>query len=163
MKRLSILGWAFLFTLLLGACKKNSDKNCIYSSPPSNVAPAGEVAAVQAYLTSNTITATQHSSGLFYSINPGAGSGNTPGQCNLVSVRYTGRLTNGSVFDQATSPVSFYLYELIAGWRIGIPMIKAGQSMKLYIPPSLGYGSQQAGSVPPNSILVFDIELVNVG
>jgi FKBP-type peptidyl-prolyl cis-trans isomerase FkpA len=162
MKYLYIVITALLFTFITGACKKDNGADCVFSSPPTIVAPATETAAVQAYLTANSITATQHSSGMFYTILPAAGTGNNPGQCSQISVRYTGRLTNGSIFDQATTSVSFYLYELINGWRIALPLIKAGQTIKLYIPPSLGYGSQQAGSVPPNSILVFDVELVNV-
>jgi FKBP-type peptidyl-prolyl cis-trans isomerase FkpA len=162
MKQLNIFGLVLILFTINGACKKNSSDDCGGIAVPSVAVPAAETTALQAYLAANSITATAYG-GLYYSINAGAsGSGNSPAQCSRISVRYTGRLTSGSVFDQATSPVSFYLYELIVGWRLGLPLIKSGQTIKLYIPPSLGYGGQQAGNVPPNSILVFDVELVSV-
>lgn len=162
MKQLYII--AALFTLLVfsGSCKKNELPPCSISSPPSVVAPASEIAAVENYITSNGLTATQHSSGLFYNITSGTASGNKPGQCSAVSIIYRGRLTNGNVFDEATAPVTFYLYDLIVGWRIGMPLITAGQSIRLYVPPTLGYGSQQVGSIPANSILIFDISLQSI-
>lgn len=141
-------------------CVKGDDNECM-ASAVTTTAPPAEIADVQNYLSSNGITATQHSSGFFYTTT-GAASGSVPSQCSQISVRYTGRLTNGTTFDQAATPVTFYLYELIAGWRIGLPLISAGQTIRLYLPPSLGYGNQQAGTVPPNSILIFDVELVSV-
>jgi FKBP-type peptidyl-prolyl cis-trans isomerase FkpA len=152
---------AILLVALFGACRKNSEVTIDCNLAPNVVAPAGEIAAVQAYLNSNSITATQHSSGLFYQIvTPGTGA--NPNQCSGVSVTYVGRLTTGATFDQATTPVSFPLSGLINAWRIGLPLIKAGGSMKLFVPPTLGYGSQSAGSIPANSILVFDIALTSV-
>ena len=159
-KLLCILALPFV----LAACLKSENKsNCSLSTA---VAPASEVAALQAYLTTNAITATPHSSGLFYSIaNPGAGT--TPTGCSAVTVKYIGRLTNGTAFDSSyksyPSGITFALNNLIAGWQIGIPLIRKGGSITLYIPPSLGYGSAGSGAaVPPNSNLVFNIDLVNV-
>jgi FKBP-type peptidyl-prolyl cis-trans isomerase FkpA len=83
-------------------------------------------------------------------------------------VKYKGQLTNGNVFDQTTTPVSFNLGSLIEAWKKGIPMIKPGGKIKLYCPPSLAYGSQvirdNAGNtvIPANSILIFEVELTNV-
>jgi len=125
------------------------------------VAPSSEIQAVQSYLTSNSIVATQHCSGLFYTID-NAGTGKAPGACSGITITYQGKLTNGTVFDQQTSPVSFSLSGLISGWKNGVPQIKEGGRIHLYIPPSLGYGSQQTGTIPPNSILIFDITLVAV-
>ena len=151
-----------LITISLTSCLKDKTSDCT-ASLGNPQASATEIANVQAYLTSQNITnATQHSSGVFYIIT-NAGTGANPGQCNSVSVKYVGKLTNGSVFDQSTTPVQFNLYSLITGWRIGIPLIKSGGSIRLFIPPSLGYGSSQAGSIPANSILVFDIDLTAVG
>jgi FKBP-type peptidyl-prolyl cis-trans isomerase FkpA len=153
---------AILFLVVLAGCKKDEEVAVDCNALPSVTVPAGEITALQAYLTANGITATQHSSGLFYTIvTPGTGTV-TPNQCSGVSVTYTGRLTTGATFDQATTAVSFTLSGLITAWRIGIPLIKAGGAIKLYVPPSLGYGSQAVGSIPANSILVFDIGLVNV-
>ncbi|HEX7847130.1 MAG TPA: FKBP-type peptidyl-prolyl cis-trans isomerase, partial [Chitinophagaceae bacterium] len=111
---------------------------------------------------------TQDCSGMFYDItNPGTGP--QPGACTGVKVKYTGRLTNGNVFDQeTTNGISIGLDQVIRAWRIGIPLLKVGGTATLYIPPSLGYGSQdlrdQSGAVviPGNSILIFTVELTAV-
>lgn len=164
MKRLLFIYLVLILTAITGlatSCLKDNTDAC-QASAVSAAAPASEIADVQNYLSSNGITATQHSSGFFY-VTSGTATGSAPGQCSRISVRYTGRLTSGVIFDQASTAVNFFLYELIAGWRIGLPLINAGQSIRLYLPPSLGYGNRTAGSVPPNSILIFDIELVAVG
>ena len=124
-------------------------------------APASEVTQLEAYLASATITATKHCSGMYYTINA-AGSGATPTICSTVSVKYKGQLTNGTIFDQSSTPVSFNLGGLIEAWKKGIPMIKPGGKVTLYCPPSLAYGSQAVGTIPANSILVFEVELVGV-
>jgi FKBP-type peptidyl-prolyl cis-trans isomerase FkpA len=89
--------------------------------------------------------------------------------CSFITVKYVGRLTNGSIFDQTQGADTFssYLGNLIRGWVNAVPYIKTGGKIRLFIPPSLGYGSanQTSGGVvtiPGNSILIFDIELVNV-
>ena len=148
----------FALVLILGSCIKKT--KCSYR-PCDFVAPSSEIQAVQNYLTTNTITATQHCSGLFYTIdNPGTGK--TPDACSSVAVTYTGKLTNGNVFDQQNSPISILLTDVIPGWTNGVPLLKEGGRIHLYIPPSLGYGNQQAGTIPPNSILIFDVTLVAV-
>jgi len=152
----------FLLTIVLGllfySCKKSG---CDYDSC-AYTAPSAEIQAVQTYLNNNSITGTtQHCSGLFYKIE-NSGTGNNPGACSNVTVKYKGMLTNGTVFDQATTPVSFNLGMLITGWRNGLPLIKEGGKIILYTPPSLGYGSQANGSIPANSILIFEVELIVV-
>ena len=123
-------------------------------------APASEITQLEAYLASASITATKHCSGMYYTIDA-AGSGSTATICSTVSVKYKGQLTNGTVFDQSATPVSFQLGGLIEAWKKGIPLIKPGGKIKLYCPPSLAYGSQpvrdNAGNtvIPANSILVF--------
>ena len=97
--------------------------------------------------------------GFYYKIvTPGTGA--TPVATSRVSVLYAGKLTDGTVFDQSgPTSVTFTLNQLILGWQYGLPLIKAGGRILLYLPPQLGYGSQGAGSIPPNSNLVFDITL----
>ncbi len=77
---------------------------------------------------------------------------------------YTGKLVNGTVFDQtpAGANATLVLGQLIVGWQKGLPLIGTGGKITLYIPPSLGYGSSAVGSVPANSILIFDIELAGI-
>ena len=139
---------------VFASCSKDEIPDC---SPVNITAPAAEVQAVQDYLTTAGITATEDARGFFYTITaPGVGS--KPTVCNAVTVNYTGKLTNGTTFDSANG-VSFNLSQLIVGWQEGIPLIAKGGSIILYLPPSLGYGSAAVGSIPANSILVFTIDL----
>lgn len=154
---------ALAVVVFFSGCIKNSSSNntCTYDAC-SFVAPASEIASVQSYLTSNNITATQHCSGLFYAVDQ-AGTGVGPTACNTVVINYEGRLTNGTVFDKTTTtPATFNLSQLITAFKNGIPLIKAGGKIRLYVPPSLGYGSSSAGSIPPNSILIFSVDLLSV-
>ena len=146
--------------ILLSSCSKQNDDICTYDACAVG-APASEVTQLEAYLASATITATKHCSGMYYTIDA-AGSGATATICSTVSVKYKGQLTNGTVFDQATAPVSFQLGGLIEAWKKGIPLIKPGGKIKLYCPPSLAYGNQAVGTIPANSILIFEVELAGV-
>jgi FKBP-type peptidyl-prolyl cis-trans isomerase FkpA len=146
--------------VLFLSCSKHVDP-CKYDAC-AIAAPASEIAQVEAYLSSASITtATKHCSGMYYIIDA-AGSGATANICNTVAVKYKGQLTNGTVFDQSTSAVGFQLNGLIEAWKKGIPLIKPGGKIRLYCPPSLAYGNQAVGTIPANSILIFEIELTNV-
>lgn len=84
-----------------------------------------------------------------------------------VTVNYIGTLTDGIKFDSSydrNQPFTFNLGagEVIQGWDQGVVGMKVGGKRKLTIPPSLGYGSQTVGSIPPNSTLIFEVELLNV-
>lgn len=165
-----IIGISFLALIFLG-CKKTGTSNepdCTYDACALK-APASEIQMVQNYLTANNITATQHCSGLFYAIDT-EGTGLTPNVCSFIIASYVGKLTNGNIFDQ--SPQGQYLeielWKLIKGWINGLPFIKAGGKIRLYIPPSLGYGAadrkDQNGTVviPGNSVIIFEVNLVAV-
>lgn len=150
-------------SLCFFSCFKK-DTGCSYQNDTS-VAPSTETQAVKHYLDSIGIAATLHSGGFYYNV-VSWGSGPQPGVCSSVTVSYVGKLINGFVFDQQTDAL-FTLGGLIPGWKQGLPLISKGGEIKLYIPPSLGYGpeSQYANGVvviPANSILIFDINLVNV-
>lgn len=103
------------------------------------------------------------SRGFYYKIIT-EGQGNNPTATSRVTVFYKGTLTNGSIFDQTgANPISLGLNQVILGWQYGVPLIKPGGKIILYLPPSLGYGSQAAGSIPPNSVLIFEVQLVSIG
>ncbi len=142
--------------LLLTQCKKDT---CDLADS-TKVATAAEIADIKAYLTTNGLTATEHGSGIHYQIQT-AGNNSKPNLCSDVSVKYSGMLLNGTVFDQSTSTVTFPLKNLIVGWQLGIPLVGKGGKIKLFIPASLAYGSITQPKIPANSHLIFDIELVS--
>lgn len=154
---LSSVSISFLLIIMFTGCAKKDDTQSCNFDPCGYVVPATEIQQVQSYLASqNNTTAIKHCSGMFYEIIT-PGTGKTPTVCNSVNVTYTGTQTNGATFDSRTT--TFGLSGVIAGWQIGIPLIKEGGHIRLYIPPSLGYGNQQAGTIPPNSVLIFDVTL----
>jgi FKBP-type peptidyl-prolyl cis-trans isomerase FkpA len=135
---------------------------CIKDTGCQNKSVDSERAAIQAYAASNGITATAHSSGIYYQIvSPGGGP--APTISSKIFVTYTGKLLDGTQFDAGTTPAGgWVLSGLIAGWQTGLPLIQKGGVIKLIIPSSLGYGCQGAGTIPGNSILFFDITLNDV-
>ena len=78
-----------------------------------------------------------------------------------MTVNYKGYLLNKNVFDQSTKPVQFPLSNLIEGWKICIPLLQKGGKGTFFIPSQLGYGPSGTGSIPGNSVLVFEIELLD--
>jgi FKBP-type peptidyl-prolyl cis-trans isomerase FkpA len=94
----------------------------------------------------------------------GTGAEAQPG--DLVSVNYTGKLDNGTVFDTSVgrAPFQFTLGagQVIPGWDQGVAGMKVGGKRVLIIPPSLAYGSQSMGPIPANSTLTFEVELLGV-
>jgi FKBP-type peptidyl-prolyl cis-trans isomerase FkpA len=149
---------ALLIITTFAGCSKENE--CQYDECAVK-ATATEVQDLKSYLQSNNIVATEHCSGIFYTIQQ-QGTGTRPTACSAVSVNYKGSLTNGNVFDQTQpgSPASFDLGGLITGFKNGLIQIKTGGKVTIYIPPSLGYGSRAVGSIPANSILIFEVELL---
>jgi FKBP-type peptidyl-prolyl cis-trans isomerase len=105
------------------------------------------------------------SSGLQYEVIT-EGSGRKPAAEDLVQVHYEGRLVDGTVFDssiQRGSPAEFQLNQVIAGWTEGLQLMNTGSKFKFFIPSELGYGQSGAGaSIPPNSTLIFEVELLDI-
>jgi len=95
------------------------------------------------------------------------GTGVQPKPTDSVTVHYVGTLTNGKEFDSSVKqgrPATFVLNQVIPGWTEGVQLMKEGGKYRFFIPSELGYGPQ--GSPPviePNSVLVFEVELLNVG
>ena len=97
------------------------------------------------------------------------GQGSEAKEYNKITVNYTGKLEDGSIFDSSLKkgrdPLTFTLGvgSVIKGWDLGVKGMKVGGKRKLTIPPELGYGDQGAGNViPPGATLVFEIELLSV-
>ena len=93
------------------------------------------------------------------------GSGKHPAATDRVKCHYEGRLIDGTVFDSSVErgePITFGLSQVIAGWTEGLQLMPVGSKFKLYIPQELGYGSRNAGSIPPYSTLIFEVELLGI-
>ena len=117
---------------------------------------------IEEYLTENGLTAEVTPSGLYYVITS-LGSGNFPIETSDVMVRYVGKFTDNQVFDQSDEMgITFNLQQVIPGWTEGISLFKEGGEGILILPSKLAYGPNGNSSIPPNSVLVFDVELLNI-
>ena len=155
---------AILSVMLFGSCAKGA--KCGYGTISFTVADS-ELVAVKKYVDSIGINATKDPRGFYYVIEVG-GDNVKPGLCDNTSFTYQGKLTNGTVFDESSTPVTYQLGQLILGWQWGLPLIGQGGKIRLFLPPSLGYGNvdrtDNQGNVviPKNSILDFDVSLTAV-
>ncbi|WP_193073724.1 FKBP-type peptidyl-prolyl cis-trans isomerase [Pseudomonas sp. FME51] len=103
-------------------------------------------------------------SGLQYEV-VNAGTGATPTASSTVRTHYEGTLISGEVFDSSYKrgqPAEFPVGGVIAGWTEALQLMQEGAKWRLYIPSNLAYGERAAGSIPPHSTLIFDIELIAV-
>lgn len=106
----------------------------------------------------------QTASGLQYMVLK-EGTGAKPGPTDEVTVKYTGKLINGTVFDstEGRDPATFPLDKVIPGWTEGLQLMSEGAKYRFFIPSELAYGSKGAGNdILPNSTLIFDVELIKV-
>lgn len=133
---------------------------CLSCSPETQAEQDRET--ILNYIEDNNLNAEAHQSGMFYVIEQ-PGSEERPSLASRVKVRYRGELTNGEVFDQTegNNTIEFPLGSVIPGWQIGIPLFGRGGNGKLLIPSALGYGPRGVGTIPPNSVLIFDVEVVD--
>ena len=121
-----------------------------------------DAAIIEKFISDNGLNATYSGSGLYYIISK-QGTGVNPNANSQVTVKYDGMLVNGNFFD--SSPVTgatFSMGNVIKGWQEGLTYFKKGGKGTLLIPSEMGYGSQKVGSIPPNSVLIFNIELLDV-
>ena len=94
-----------------------------------------------------------------------AGEGAKPTRESNVRTHYHGTLIDGTVFDSSYErgqPAEFPVGGVIAGWTEALQLMNAGSKWRLYVPSELAYGAQGVGSIPPHSVLVFDVELLDV-
>ena len=94
-----------------------------------------------------------------------AGEGAKPGATDQVRTHYHGTLIDGTVFDSSYErgePAEFPVNGVIAGWVEALQLMNTGSKWRLHVPSELAYGEQAAGSIPPHSTLVFDVELLDI-
>ncbi|MBL9117912.1 MAG: FKBP-type peptidyl-prolyl cis-trans isomerase [Verrucomicrobiaceae bacterium] len=106
---------------------------------------------------------TTTASGLQYEVMK-AGDGPKPAATDTVKVHYHGTLVNGKVFDSSVErgePIEFALNQVIKGWTEGVQLMPKGSKYKFTIPAELAYGPSGQGSIPPNSVLIFEVELLD--
>ncbi|MGZ5283048.1 MAG: FKBP-type peptidyl-prolyl cis-trans isomerase [Bacteroidia bacterium] len=120
---------------------------------------------IEAYAKEKNLSVQKTESGLYYVIET-PGTGENPKAGTEVTVHYKGYLLDGTVFDESYKrgePITFPLGvgQVIRGWDEGIALFKKGGKGKLLIPSPLAYGDRESGPIPANSILVFDIELLD--
>ncbi|HSV87831.1 MAG TPA: FKBP-type peptidyl-prolyl cis-trans isomerase [Bacteroidales bacterium] len=145
----SLIGWLILLSGLFFA------SSCGTDDPEKQAAKDRE--KIIEYLIQNNLQATELPSGVFYYIEQ-TGHGLFPTDSSTVIVTYTGTLLNGTQFDMGVQR-QFHLPDAIPGFRHGIPMFNRGARGILLIPSGLAYGRSGTHTIPPNSVLIFNIEM----
>jgi len=140
----------------------DEQRNALIESTAADNAKAG--ADLLADLLSNG-EVKKTSSGLHYNIID-EGIGRHPSGNDLVRMKYKGSFIDGTVFDSSGEDgkqhIDTMYRNLISGFQEGLKMVREGGSIKLYVPPELGYGDEPTGDIPPGSTLVFDLELIEL-
>lgn len=104
-------------------------------------------------------------SGLQYKVLTKGTGEQHPAASDKVKVHYHGTLIDGKVFDSSVErgqPIEFGLNQVIKGWTEGLQLMVVGEKTRLFIPSELGYGNRSAGSIPAGSVLIFDVELLEI-
>ena len=101
-------------------------------------------------------------SGLLYKVIKLGEGGAKPTATSDVQVMYKGSLIDGTVFDESDEPISLNLGQVIKGWTEGVQLMSVGDKYEFYIPSELGYGAQGNQGIKPNSVLIFEVELVSI-
>ena len=93
------------------------------------------------------------------------GDGASPSKTDRVKVHYVGKLMDGSEFDSSIErgePTEFGLNQVIKGWTEGLQLMKVGAKYEFFIHPKIAYGQRARPKIPPNSVLIFEVELLDI-
>lgn len=163
MKMKHFLGLVGIGLVLLTAACSKDDKESFDAAKQAAI----DEDRIKHYIDTANITGTvRDSTGLYYKIiTPGTGT-DTMKLTSKMSIIYRGTLLNGTQFDSsadtATTLRGAMLMNLIQGWQIGLRKVTKGGEIQLFVPSALGYKQQNLGTIPPNSVLVFKVKLVDV-
>jgi len=166
MKKIVIFILSGFIVLCYLSCAKGTP---VPSTPPCSNKSVDDDSASLIKFAGDTIPLTHDSTGLYYHIID-SGNDTKPSYYSVVTVTYTARLMDNSIFDSAsnTNLMGVQLDQLIYGWQIGLPKIGVGGHIQLFIPSALGWGCNGALSptgvtvVPPNAPVYFDVQLLGV-
>ena len=155
MSRFSLSSWVFaLLVVMLGT-------GCD-DAPNFDEQQSIDRMIIEEYIATNNLVGEFTDTGVFYSIDdPGVGT-ETPTVASTIQIIYTGTLLDGTVFDSSDGfPVSFPVFNLIRGWQIGLEFFKKESSGVMIIPSRLAYGTRGSFAIDPNTVIRFDIELLD--
>lgn len=168
MKKALVIAMAALFITGLSSCSNTSSEQTTEETTPDYGQQIKDNKTLgREFLEQNAKndSVVQTKSGLQYMVLK-EGNGAKPGPTDKVTVHYTGRLLDGTVFDSSVEggePVTFTLDKVIPGWTEGLQLMSEGSEYRLFIPSELAYGSKGAGNdILPNSTLIFDVQLLKV-
>ena len=150
MKQLFFLLMAFLAAATLSSCDSYSDEELQdFDKKIAN------------YLKGKNIKCKKSASGLYYKILE-EGEGDLIQFTDKISVKYKGTFLDGETFDEQTEPIEMAVSEQINAWKELMLQLKKGSKAYMVVPPHLGYGGYEVAKIPPNSTLVFELEVVEV-
>ena len=169
MKKVFVIAMAALFFMGMASCSNNtsSEETTEQATPDYGQQIKDNKELGREFLEQNAKndSVVQTKSGLQYMVLK-EGTGAKPGPTDMVTVHYTGRLLDGTVFDSSVErgePATFPLDKVIPGWTEGLQLMSEGSEYRLFIPSELAYGSKGAGDqILPNSTLIFDVQLLKV-
>lgn len=168
MKKISLIAVALMLTISVFAQPKSSKENAKQLSAQMVAVPLTQEDTdknlILKYAIDNNLEVQSTPSGIYYVMEKkGEGEGKPDNQ-SIITAHYHGMLLDGTVFDSSVErgePFQFQLGRVIKGWQEAIPMLKKGGKAKFLIPSGLAYGKRNAGKIPPNSVLIFEIELID--
>ena len=149
--KLIFLIFVVIFSLNFNSCKVNDDVATFQD----------EMATLSEYLIENNITTTPTRTGLYY-IELVEGTGEKAEDGDSITIKYTGRFLNGSIFDYGTFSFVLGNNEVISGFDEGVAFMKEGGTAQLIIPSNLAYGSTGQNAIPPYTTLLFNLEILEI-
>jgi FKBP-type peptidyl-prolyl cis-trans isomerase len=162
----------FVAAICLAGCDKPAsapgDSKTPTPPPTSSSTPAPAAAPAPAAPAASSAPSTEWkttASGLKYQVMKQGNGTASPKATDTVKVHYHGTFLDGKIFDssvQRGEPISFPLNRVIPGWTEGLQLMKVGDKFKFEIPPQLAYGEAGRPGIPPNSTLVFEVELLGI-